>query len=104
MQSWKKKVEISSSLIDGLPDDEVLKLALSKVYFYREEPKSGATVQDVLEETVNEARDKYLPAMQAQGANSNDNFHCWALVRVGLARVVWQKVVPLVDLSSSPSS
>jgi hypothetical protein len=87
VQSWEKQVEISHE-IDKMSDHAVLALPLSEIYF--KQHKSRATVQAVLEEAVREAQDKYLPALKAEMGEANVD--CWALVRVGLARVVLQKV------------
>ncbi len=77
---WEKQVEISEE-IDDLTDDEVLDLALAW------QDKDLSTVRDVLKVAVEEARSKYLPV---EGGEAN--IHCWALVRVGLKRIICKKV------------
>ncbi len=81
MRTWEKQVEISEE-IDDLTDDEILDLALA----WRD--KDLSTVRDVLKAAVEEARSKYLPSDEGGEAN----IHCWALVRVGLKRIICTKV------------
>jgi hypothetical protein len=54
----------------GNDDEDVLAL------YYR---KKGHTVRTVLEEAIQEAQEKYLPALQDEVGEANVD--CWALVR-----------------------
>jgi hypothetical protein len=91
VQSWEKQVEISCTINNVGGDDEaVLDLPLAKGDNFR---KPGSTVRTVLEEAIQEARGKYVPALQAEVGEAN--VHCWALVRVGMTRIVCKKVLPV---------
>ncbi|ELR15712.1 uncharacterized protein ACA1_378620 [Acanthamoeba castellanii str. Neff] len=91
VQSWEKQVEISRTIDNMGGDDEaVLDLPLAKGDNFR---KPGSTVRTVLEEAIQEARGKYVPALQAEVGEAN--VHCWALVRVGMTRIVCKKVLPV---------
>ncbi len=81
VRTWEKQVEISEE-IDDLTDDGVLDLALAW------QDKDLSTVRDVLKATVEEARSKYLPSVLMADEGGEANIHCWALVRVGLKRII----------------
>jgi hypothetical protein len=89
VRSWEEQVEISRDVF-SMSDDQVLDLNLAGGCY--KQHKSGSTVRTVLEEAAKEARGKYVPDLQAEIGEGN--VHCWALVRVGLARIVCANVFP----------
>jgi hypothetical protein len=92
--TWEKLCEISRLELDDetqVSDDNILALPLN-VGFMKQH-KKGDTVKIVLDKAVEEAKSKYLPPLQ--GELGPTNVHCWALVKVGLRRIIWKKVNPV---------
>ena len=87
--NWEKQVELSRR-VDSMGRDEpfddkpVLDLPLVT--------PAGSTVGSALAAASEEARVRYVPTLQAEVGEAN--VHCWALVRVGMARIVCEEVLP----------
>jgi len=90
--NWEKLREISHfELDDGqqVSDDDILRLRLNVAFM--KQFKKGDTVKTVLEQAVQEVQHTHLPPLQKELGQAN--VHCWVLVRVGMKRIIWKKVM-----------
>ena len=84
---WEKLCDISWELAQMSSEDTLclpLNVAFAKQY------KKGDTVATVLERAVQDARTIHLPPLQKEIGQAN--VKCWVLVRVGMSKILWQRV------------